>query len=61
MYNTTMVDKRWIPGISSGMKSIKSNIIMYDSSRDSMAVALRKLGYSVNTKTTRRSKRPPRR
>lgn len=28
----------------------KNKIIMYDSSRDSMAVALRKLGYSINTK-----------
>lgn len=31
-------------------ETYKNKIIMYDSSRDSMAVALRKLGYSINTK-----------
>lgn len=50
MYNTTMVDETVDSWNILWDEKYKGNIIMYDSSRDSMAVALRKLGYSVNTK-----------
>ncbi len=49
LYNTTMVHSEVDSWNILWDASYKGNIIMYDSVRDSMAVALRKLGYSVNT------------
>ena len=50
LYNTTMVDETVDSWNILWDEKYKGNIIMYDSSRDSMAGYLRQLGYSVNTK-----------
>ena len=50
LYNTSMVNETVDSWNILWNEAYKGQIIMYDSSRDSMAVALRKLGYSVNTK-----------
>lgn len=50
LYNTSMVNETVDSWNILWNDAYKGQIIMYDSSRDSMAVALRKLGYSVNTK-----------
>lgn len=50
LYNTSMVNETVDSWNILWNDAYKGQIIMYDSSRDSLAVALRKLGYSVNTK-----------
>jgi spermidine/putrescine transport system substrate-binding protein len=50
MYNTNMVDEKVDSWDILWDEKYAGQILMYDSQRDSMMVALKKLGYSMNTK-----------
>ncbi len=51
VYNTKMIDEDIKSWDSLWNEKYKNQIIMYNSQRDSIAVALRKLGYSMNTRS----------
>ncbi len=49
IYNTTMVDYEVTSWDSLWDESLSGQILMFDNSRDAIAIALQKLGYSINT------------
>lgn len=49
IYNTTMVDYEVSSWDALWDESLSGQILMFDNSRDAIAIALQKLGYSINT------------
>lgn len=50
IYNTTMIDNTLDSWADLWDEQYKGQIVMYNSQRDSLAVALKKLGYSLNSR-----------
>ena len=49
IYNTTMVDYEVTSWDALWDENLSGQILMFDNSRDALAIALQKLGYSINT------------
>ena len=60
IYNKTMVDEPVTAGGSSGIQNMNKEILMMDSQRDSIGVALKMLGYDLNTRDLMNWKKPNR-